>query len=238
MRQEYADPRELITDSVIDELGKHYGGLDVDVSDSGISLSGAEQADIKRARLDLEFYLRNPDLPLENLCCRLDNYEPRTESQRELLEYAALLLELERTATAGLFMWGNPGVGKTHIATALTKEFMSRKQEAYFLSGEEFRLPVALGPEQVWIIDDLNSAFGTRMEKYREIVLNAHNRGGRVFVTSNTPYESLMDSAFAIHPEERARYMDRTRNMFKVIEVTGPSQREATAWHRSPQSLH
>jgi len=129
-------------------------------------------------------------------------------------------------------MWGDTGVGKTHLATALTKEFLAQEQEAYLLSTEHYRLPTDLGPRQVWVLDDLNSPYGSFMDVFKKIVLNAHKKGGRVFVTSNTDYERLMDSAFVLDPQDKPRYVDRTKNVFKVLHVTGPSRREQTAWYK------
>jgi len=180
----------------------------------------------------LEFYFMNPNLPLENLCNRLDNYHYSTESQKELSEYAKRLLYLGKSTKAGLFIWGDPGVGKTHIAVALTKEFMSKNQEVFYLSAENYQLPVHLGPEQVWILDDLNSPYGEYIKTFKKIVMNAHEKGGRVFVTSNTPYEELMNNAFALDPQEKNRYKDRAESLFKIRHVTGSSGRKQKAWYQ------
>ena len=232
MRQNKIDLRQLLTEAVVNELKRHYEGLEVALQGDGVNLSGSSDEAVAKARLDLKFYFMNPNLPLENLCSRLDNYNPTTDSQKELLDYAQRLLSLDRTATAGLFMWGDPGVGKTHMTVALTKEFLSREQDAYFLSSETCNLPVHLGPRQVWICDDLNSPYSLYMDRFKEIVLNAHNKGGRVFVTSNASYDSLMERAFSLRPDEKTRYIDRTKQMFKVLHITGSSRREQTAWYK------
>jgi len=97
---------------------------------------------------------------------------------------------------------------------------------------------VDLGPG---ILDDINSPYGSYMGTFKDIVLNAHNKGERVFVTSNVSYENLMENAFVTDRQEKPRYMDRTKNMFKVLQVTGESRREQTAWHKEnkkPKNPH
>ncbi|UCD04295.1 MAG: hypothetical protein JSW73_01500 [Candidatus Woesearchaeota archaeon] len=225
----------LITDAVINKLDKHYPGIKILSLEEGMKIEGIPRGEAEKAKLDLKFYFENPKLPLENLCSRLDNYHPVHKSQVNLLGYAHQLLGLDKTASAGLFIWGDPGVGKSHIAVGLAKEFMLKGQECYYLSEENHETGKfgagELGPGQVWILDDLNSPYGVYMRVFKEIVLNAHNRGGRIFVTSNTPHIELMDDAFVTDKEDRERYMDRTKGMFKVLEVWGPSKRQEKTWH-------
>lgn len=49
---------------------------------------------------------------------------------------------------------------------------------------------------------------------------------------SNTDYYELLERGFVTDPQEKPRYEDRTKGMFKVIHVTGESHREETAWHK------
>lgn len=230
MNKNITNLEQTLTGAVADELIKQYNGLEVYSNRAKLDFSNVSKKDIININLDLKFYFKNPELPLENLCSRIDNFETRTESHKDLLKYAKHLLSLDKTATAGLFIYGNPGVGKSHMAVALAKRMMLMNQEAYFLSGENYRLSAKLGPNQVWILDDLNSPYGMYMSAFKEIVLNAHNKGGRVFVTSNTPYQKLMDHAFVADPEDELRYMDRTKNMFEILKIGGNSKREEKSW--------
>lgn len=222
---------DLITDAVLNELQRHYNGLRLEINNDDILVSGISDKDtIKKVEIDLEFYLDNSELPLENLCCRLDNYEPHNDLQKELLEYAHKLLDLDTAMTGGIYAWGAPGVGKSHVAIGIAKEFMSKGQDVYFLSAENYRLPDNLGPNQVFIFDDLNSPYGTYKDNFKKAVINIHNKGGRIFVTSNISYDEFMDHALKI--EEKQRYMDRTKQMFKVLHIEGDSQREQKAWYQ------
>lgn len=224
-----------VTDAMLQVLGQHYSGLQIRQNKSDIELITERLAEDESANLnlDIQFFLENPDLPLENLCSRVDNYFPNNPSQEELLRYARALVNLQEPYTsAGLFIYGEPGVGKTHVAVGVTKEIMRRGLNSNYMRADDVRFPKhRLTPGQVWIIDDLNSPYGSGMEAFKRIVLNAHEFGGRVLATSNTTYDYLMERGFATDPGERKRYMDRTKGMFKFLHVEGKSHREESVWH-------
>ena len=225
-----------ITDAVLSKLQKHYKGLSIVKSQASptidLVVAALSDQEVQDLQLDLAFYKKNPRLPLESICSKLSNYEPENQSQQELLFYAKALIEFNDPSVAsGLFIYGESGVGKSHIAIAVTKEFMKTGQDAYFSSASDLRRYTdLLGPNQVWIIDDLNSPYGLPMGDFKKVVLNAHNCGGRVFATSNTAYSELMEYAFVSDAQEKPRYMDRIKGMFKVLEVTGESARQEKSW--------
>ena len=194
----------------------------------------ARQAEM--LRLDLEFYSQNPHLPLENLCAHLDNYQPKNSSQEELLYFAQRLIDFDDDSVgAGLYMYGEAGIGKSHIAIAVSKQFMQRGLDPNFQVADRYTLGTELNlqPGQVWVVDDMNSGFHLSSRMFKQVVLNAHDRGGRVFVTSNKNYEELMSEMFVGDSKaNRVRYDDRTKGMFKILHVTGESYRQANAWYR------
>jgi len=199
-------------------------------------IEGSGLAELEAADLfwDLAFYMKNPELPIENLCSRFNNFKTPTEGHIELCEYAKMLLDLnDSTASAGLYMWGSPGIGKSHMGVALGKEFLKRGQDVIFASAEKLGniQTKDIPKHNVYIIDDLNSPYGFGAKKFLEIVLDKHNRGGRIFVTSNIDYDTFMNSAFVGCREEQPRYMDRTKGMFKVIHIEDESNRAKKAWY-------
>ena len=229
----------LVTNAAFEVFKGRYPNLEItrqeDEDTILLSLTGPTEEQ-ELFRTDMEFLSRNPDLAVENICSRIDNYIPKNKTQVELKTWAQRLIDLDSSTTAaGLFVFGATGVGKTHIAVGVTKELMKRGFSANFIRAEDYQRmrSMKLDPNQAWIIDDLNSPFGGGMTFFKEVVLNAHNFGGRVFVTSNTDYYELLEHGFVTDPQEKPRYMDRTKGMFKVIHVTGESHREETAWHRS-----
>lgn len=250
MKDRYTvDDPEIFTDAVLAEIKKqkNYPGVEYRKSEGGLDIlvAGVEEGKVRDLQIDLDFFQQNPRLPNESICAHFWNYRPKNPSQRELVRYARTLMEIEDpSAAAGLFIQGETGVGKSHISLAVTKELIKLGQEAHYIvadrissagSGEDrvvyCRRDYPLKPNQVWVIDDLNSPYGSRMDAFKRIVLNAHNKGGRVFVTSNISYDELMEKGFVTDEGDQARYMDRTKSIFKVLSVTGESNRARVAWH-------
>ena len=234
----YEIPKVLATDALILTLQKHYPKLRVISTDERTTISLIYSAlppeEQLNLALDLTFFSQNPKLPLENLCSRLTNYHPKNASQQELLYWANQLLLADSTTTgSGLFIYGEPGVGKTHTAVGLAKELMRKGSHSNYVNADDWTqvTDLQLAPNQVWILDDLNSPYGEGMKAFKRIVLNAHNVGGKIFVTGNQHYDELMEHAFVGDEGNRQRYLDRSKGMFKILHVTGESERQRTAWH-------
>jgi DNA replication protein DnaC len=131
-------------------------------------------------------------------------------------------------------MWGDAGIGKSHMAVSLAKRYMQQGLEPRFIVANEFSFSTQLDLDagQVWIVDDCNSGYGLASLLYKRVIRSVHDRGGRVFVTSNKPHEQLMHEMFVGDGEaERMRYEDRTKGMLKILHVTGESVRQQTAWY-------
>ena len=232
-----------VTKAVAAQLTSHYPSLRVEEAADGgpvFNTDDLDQASRERFDLDIAFFQRNSSLPLENICSHLSTYEPRTPSQKEMLDYAHRLISLKDDSRgAGLYMWGEAGIGKSHIAVGMAKKFMEQGLEAFFISADTygFDTDLHLGSGQVWIIDDLNSGYGLASRLYKQVILHIHERGGRVFVTSNKPYDQLLHEMFVGDGDaERMRYDDRTKGLFKILHVVGDSFRQDTAWYHDDDS--
>lgn len=84
------------TDAVLATLQSGYPGLETEKKKEGqieLLLNKLNPKDKENIELDVYFYEQNPHLPLENLCSRMDNYQPKNESQQELLGYAQRLVQ-------------------------------------------------------------------------------------------------------------------------------------------------
>lgn len=229
-----------LTTAVLSTFKKNYEKLKfehiAELNSVRLDLHDLTEAEQKMIHLDIQFFERNPSLPLENLCSHLENYIPQNESQKELLHYAFKLIELDNDSMgAGLFMHGEAGIGKSHIAIGMSKQFMARGLNPQFQIAEKymFSTRIDLHPGQVWVIDDMNSGFHVSSRLFKQVVINAHERGGRVFVTSNKDYDELMNELFVGDSKaNKIRYMDRTKGMFKILPVEGESYRQAHAWYK------
>jgi DNA replication protein DnaC len=227
-----------LNSAVLATISKHYPDIGYHSTQDSIVFDTSKLTEFEKEciRLDILFFKRNQNLPLENLCSHLENYTPQNESQKQLLEFAHKLINLKDDSRgAGLFMHGDAGIGKSHIAVGISKKFMAMGLESQFLVADRysFGTQLSLAPSQVWIIDDMNSGFHVSSHLFRQVVLNAHERGGRVFVTSNKDYDELMHELFVgDSPANKIRYNDRTKGMFKILKVTGSSFRQANAWYQ------
>jgi DNA replication protein DnaC len=226
------------TPALVARLQKHYAALraDVDATQSMalFEVSGLSAEEVERLRLDLEFFDRNPALPLESICAHLSTYLPRNPSQQEMLTYAERLVELhDDSMGAGLYIYGEAGIGKSHVSIGISKQFMKRGLQPNFMVADSYTFDtrVDLTHGQVWVLDDMNSGYGISSRLFKQVVLNIHDRGGRLFVTSNKPYDQLMRELFVGDSEaNRMRYEDRTKGMFKILQVDGESHRQEHVW--------
>jgi len=231
--------RATFTPAVLARLQRHYPALTWTVRNEKATSFDTTDLDFdsfERLSSDLAFFDRNPSLPLESLCSHLSTYQPRNTSQEEMVHYAQRLVDLDDDARgAGLYMWGEAGIGKSHISIGISKQFMKKGLEPIFMVADTYTFDtrIDLSHGQVWILDDMNSGYGISSRLFKQVVLNIHDRGGRLFVTSNKPYDQLMRELFVGDSEaNRVRYEDRTKGMFKILEVTGESFRQDTAWYR------
>lgn len=237
-------PRIQYNPALAEAFLRRYPDLQV-VEREGVKLvfnvKGLNAADIETFRLNIRFLSLNPTIPLENLFCDLDNYQPRNTSQEELLKWANNLVDFpDLSKPSGLFIWGSAGVGKTHIAVAVAKKFLMRGFEPVYIQGPAYgfnsRVLDTREP-RIIIIDDFNSGYGSVGEAMRTAVLHTHNYGGKLMVTSNADFAVVMLQMQGVMGKaEMIRYMDRMKSMFQILHIEGGSYRQDTAWHQQVPS--
>jgi len=229
----------IFTEAHFAQFQKYYPNICI--NEGGLCVDNLSKTEKDNFALDLMMLQKNQGIPLENLCCRLDNFESKNPSQEELVRYSQKLLDIDdRGIAAGLYMYGDPGVGKTHLSLALAKEFMRRGYDSEYRNASMGGCTDNLNliPGQVWIIDDLNSGYGMGRDLFKRVVIHAHNAGGRVFVTSNKPYNTLLDELFNVSEQaERMRLEDRSKGMFKILAVGGSSNRVRNTWYLDDPQL-
>ncbi len=185
-----------LTEPVVEALRRNHVGLEVKTTEGIISLENLSPEDRQKVMSDILFFNRNPTIPLENVCSRFDNYFPMNDSQQKLLDSARKLAEYERAdRPAGIWAYGNPGIGKTHIAVGLAKELMERGMDPKFVqmkSKDALPFYNKITNEYRFrnggtlIIDDFNDlGHDLKLKFILGAVLNAHNTGGKLLVTTN-----------------------------------------------------
>ena len=230
-------PKSLITTNRADEFIKAYAGLQVESS-------GTKNVEINVAKLpedqkisflaDVIFLKRNPGVPIENLCATLETYDPKNDSQRELLTWSKKIVEYRGNRASGLAISGSAGVGKSHVSVAVAKEFLKRGENPLLITGKQISLSEKdLATHQVFIFDDLNSGYGADADVFLRVVSYVHDHGGKILLTTNATLPKLMDEMvgpYSVRKNEGPRFQDRTKNLFKVLDVKGESGRTEEAW--------
>lgn len=167
-------------------------------------------------------------LPLENRDSTLENYEPKNESQTEALKWAKNILKVPKGQNAGLWLEGTVGLGKTHLSVGLAREYVKKGFKVFF-SQNIYMLDDDFISNDVFILDDLNSLY-SQGDNFKKIILHAFNEGKVVFCTSNASFESLLPQAFVADKDNYQRYRDRLKGTFKILKLTGESNRQQNSW--------
>lgn len=148
-----------------------------------------------------------------------------------------------------ILLLGNPGTGKTHLATALGMEACAQGRRVRFFRVTELitlllesrdertlqRLRTALGKLDLLILDELGyvPASKTGAELLFDVIAMAYERTS-VIVTSNLPFEQWTE----VLGNERltGAVLDRLTHRCHILEVNGPSYRLQDARKRAQRS--
>lgn len=144
-----------------------------------------------------------------------ENYITQTEAQKKALKIARLYAEnfsQRRKNGCNLILAGNPGTGKTHLATAIANHVLKQGYSVLFISAikairrvkecyrrhavqsEQEAIDILVAP-QLLILDEIGIQFGTETEKLIlfEILNNRYECVSPTIVISNLTEAELGD---------------------------------------------
>lgn len=192
-----------------------------------------------------EGLLRNARIPRRYLHCELANFDTHTDSQRTAHRRAAKLVEEFPVADKGLLLYGDAGVGKTHLAVALMKEVIRRKggravfyetrellklvRDTYTQGADASELDV-LKPvleAELLVLDDLGAEKKSEwVEETLGLVVNTRYSERRltVFTTNLSDADNTEPTSFAFQLGLRTR--SRLKEMCDWIRMEGVDTRE------------
>ena len=189
---------------------------------------------------DEAFVKAHPRLPRENHTSSLESYTPKNKSQIEALKWARRIMSLEPGTAAGLWLWGDVGIGKTHLAVGIAKALEAQGKKVLFFQTDLYvsGMPHPIQEYDAIVLDVMNLSSQTEDEEEKDkgeeeflsVILKCSNHRKKIVLAINTDYKSFLTYDFLGYELERETFKDRVQHMFKVVHLEGASQRSAVSW--------
>ncbi len=173
---------------------------------------------------------------------RLGDFKPANKLSNEAKNYAYDIVKIFPNVNKGLFLWGNPGTGKTLLSSIILTEliihnvvegryikissFFSRLKSTFVEGsdtyGESSKILKDLSDADVLVIDDFGVQKDTHYEQttlYDLVDSRYEAEKFTIFTSNRNPVKTLNELS-------EGRVLSRIREMAKILEISGDDFRE------------
>ncbi len=241
--------REAFTERSCKVCGRTFKSVEIEVVGRIYKVVPACECEIKKYQEEKERLERKElDVYLESFFslseaerykdCSLENFEPRegvNEAREKVKQYIDNLEENLRVGHS-LFLFGDVGTGKSHLAFSIYNEakkrhfsaifntvsnLMNRLDKAFVNKEAEFDLLELLKIADLLVLDDLGVEVENKRSKERlyEIIVGRYNSRKATIITTNLKNQNEMIQWLG------ARVFDRLLESSTFIEFSGKSYR-------------
>ena len=205
----------------IQALCRYYPALTIGPNNT-IDLSELSEGQLIALKKDIMLYrVLGNAIPAENFCVQMDIYtvdefdddavsddesdddaiyEQRLQWYQEINQLLARIQSQDRDSLGayGMFLSGEAGIGKTHLALAFAKECLFLGyQVIYYKPESPFQYKTFNQRPTIWILDDWNDPYGLGADYLGDLIqqIMRSKQGDILLVTSNTPYSQYIQTA-------------------------------------------
>jgi DNA replication protein DnaC len=174
---------------------------------------------------------------------RLNNFKSVNKQAEEAKNYAYELVRNFPNVNKGLFLWGNPGTGKTLLASIILTELIIRHAtEGKFISisrnlfktlqesfhegsetfGESGKIEKELADVDILVVDDFGIQKDTEWKQetlYDLVDARYEAEKFTIFTSNNNPHKAFKDLS-------QGRILSRIKEMCRIVELNGEDYRD------------
>ncbi|MCX7679908.1 MAG: ATP-binding protein [Spirochaetes bacterium] len=174
----------------------------------------------------------------------INEYQSRNKMSEAAKLAAYEIIQKFPNVDKGLFIWGNPGTGKTFLSTIIltelitryaiegryikiTRGFFNRLRSTFVETSETYGTSSAIEKEfaevDVLVVDDFGTQRDSPWEQetlYNLVDARYEAEKFTIFTSNNNPHKSLTDIA-------GGRILSRIKEMCRIVEISGQDFRDS-----------